>query len=158
MAPSPAAPIVSLRGVGKVFGTGTLALDGLDLDVRDGEFLSLLGPVGLRQVDGAAHHRGPERADARHGRLADGADARRGIGFVFQEPTLMPWTTVFGNVFLPLKLDRRGQGRGRAAHHGDAGARRPRRFRARPIRANCPAACGCGCRSRARSSPRRASC
>ena len=70
MAPSPAAPIVSLRGVGKVFGTGTLALDGLDLDVRDGEFLSLLGPVGLRQVDGAAHHRGPERADARHGRLA----------------------------------------------------------------------------------------
>jgi NitT/TauT family transport system ATP-binding protein len=34
----------------------------------------------------------------------DGADARRGIGFVFQEPTLMPWTTVFGNVFLPLKL------------------------------------------------------
>jgi NitT/TauT family transport system ATP-binding protein len=34
----------------------------------------------------------------------DGADARQGIGFVFQEPTLMPWTTVFGNVFLPLKL------------------------------------------------------
>jgi NitT/TauT family transport system ATP-binding protein len=30
--------------------------------------------------------------------------ARRGLGFVFQEPTLMPWTTVFGNVFLPLKL------------------------------------------------------
>ena len=46
MAPSPSAPIVSLRGVGKMFGTGTLALDGLDLDVREGEFLSLLGPSG----------------------------------------------------------------------------------------------------------------
>ena len=34
----------------------------------------------------------------------DDAEARRGIGFVFQEPTLMPWTTVFGNVHLPLKL------------------------------------------------------
>jgi NitT/TauT family transport system ATP-binding protein len=30
--------------------------------------------------------------------------ARQGIGFVFQEPTLMPWATVFGNVYLPLKL------------------------------------------------------
>ena len=46
MAPSPAAPIVSLLGVGKVFGNGLVALDGLDLDVRDGEFLSLLGPSG----------------------------------------------------------------------------------------------------------------
>ena len=40
------APIVSLRGVGKVFGTGVRALDRLDLDVREGEFLSLLGPSG----------------------------------------------------------------------------------------------------------------
>jgi len=46
MAPPPTAPIVSLRGVGKVFGTGTVALDGFDLDVREGEFLSLLGPSG----------------------------------------------------------------------------------------------------------------
>ena len=38
-----ALPIVSLRGVGKVFGTGTVALDGFDLDIREGEFLSLLG-------------------------------------------------------------------------------------------------------------------
>jgi NitT/TauT family transport system ATP-binding protein len=34
----------------------------------------------------------------------DGVAARHTIGFVFQEPTLMPWETVFGNVFLPLKL------------------------------------------------------
>jgi len=104
MAPAPAAPIVSLRGVGKVFGTGLLALDGLDLDVRDGEFLSLLGPSGcgkstaLRIIAGLSE---PTRGTVA---WRDGADARRGFGFVFQEPTLMPWTTVFGNVFLPLKL------------------------------------------------------
>ncbi len=145
------APVVSLRGVGKMFGSGTVALDGLDLDVRDGRIPVAARAVGLRQVDGAAHHRGPERADARHRRLARTATtARRGIGFVFQEPTLMPWTTVFGNVFLPLQACR---------HRRDARPRRAswRRWRASalpisptPIRANCPAACGCGCRSRAR--------
>ena len=104
MPPAPSAPIVSLRGVGKLFGTGTVALDGLDLDVRDGEFLSLLGPSGcgkstaLRIIAGLSE---PSRGAVT---WRDGADARRGIGFVFQEPTLMPWTTVFGNVFLPLKL------------------------------------------------------
>ena len=153
-------PVVSLRGVGKVFGTGTLALDGLDLDVRERRVPVAARPVGLRQVDGAAHHRGLERAVARHRHLAGRRRGRRprSIGFVFQEPTLMPWATVFGNVFLPLKLAGTDQGRGRAA-------RRWRRCRASaspisptPIRANCPAACGCGCRSRARSSPRRACC
>ena len=39
-------PIVSLRRVGKVFGSGTVALEGLDLVVRRGEFLTLLGPSG----------------------------------------------------------------------------------------------------------------
>ena len=41
-----AEPVVALRGVGKLFENGLLALDGLDLDVREGEFLSLLGPSG----------------------------------------------------------------------------------------------------------------
>ena len=106
MAPSPPAPVVSLRGVGKMFGTGTLALDGLDLDVREGEFLSLLGPSGcgkstaLRIIAGLSE---PSRGTVA---WKDGGAVgqARSIGFVFQEPTLMPWTTVFGNVFLPLKL------------------------------------------------------
>jgi NitT/TauT family transport system ATP-binding protein len=95
---------VSLRGVGKLFANGLLALDGLDLDVREGEFLSLLGPSGcgkstaLRIIAGLSE---PTRGTVA---WRDGAGARRGIGFVFQEPTLMPWATVFGNVFLPIKL------------------------------------------------------
>jgi NitT/TauT family transport system ATP-binding protein len=98
------APIVSLRGVGKLFATGTRALDHLDLEVREGEFLSLLGPSGcgkstaLRIIAGLSE---PSRGTVA---WRDGEGARAGIGFVFQEPTLMPWATVFGNVFLPLKL------------------------------------------------------
>jgi NitT/TauT family transport system ATP-binding protein len=98
------ATVVALRGVGKVFGTGTVALDGLDLDLRDGEFVSLLGPSGcgkstaLRIIAGLSE---PSRGTVT---WADGEGARRSIGFVFQEATLMPWATVFSNVFLPLKL------------------------------------------------------
>ena len=97
-------PIVSLRGVGKVFGSGTRALDGLDLDVRGGEFLSLLGPSGcgkstaLRIIAGLSE---PTRGTVT---WPAGEEARDRIGFVFQEPTLMPWATVFANVYLPLKL------------------------------------------------------
>jgi len=105
MAPSSSAPVVALRGVGKVFGTGTLALDSLDLEVRGGEFLSLLGPSGcgkstaLRIVAGLSE---PSRGTVS---WQDSDRAHRSIGFVFQEPTLMPWATVFSNVFLPLKLE-----------------------------------------------------
>jgi len=104
-APSTSQPVVTLRGVSKTFGSGVAALDGLDLDVRDGEFLSLLGPSGcgkstaLRIVAGLSE---PTRGTI----VWPGAPAGRvkDIGFVFQEPTLMPWATVFANVFLPLKL------------------------------------------------------
>src|SRR5438874_2276645 len=42
----PPASAVSLRGVGKIFSNGTVALQHLDLDIRQGELLSLLGPSG----------------------------------------------------------------------------------------------------------------
>ena len=95
------APLVSLRGVDKVFGNGVTALTGVDLDIREGEFLSLLGPSGcgkstvLRMLSGLCK---PTR-----GSLA-WAGATPQLGFVFQEPTLTPWSTVFGNVWLPLRL------------------------------------------------------
>jgi NitT/TauT family transport system ATP-binding protein len=102
--PMRAAPIVALRGISKTFTNGTLALAGLDLDIREGEFLTLLGPSGcgkstaLRIVAGLT---APSE-----GRIdwCDGDTAGREISFVFQEPTLMPWTTVAGNVRLPLTL------------------------------------------------------
>ena len=77
-------------------------------------------PVGLRQIDGVAHHRRLERAERGRRRMARrrrrASDGESRIGFVFQEPTLMPWTSVFNNVLLPLKLkgiaDREGARRG----------------------------------------------
>jgi len=99
--------LVALRNVGKTFPSGTVALGGLDLDVRNGEFLSLLGPSGcgksaaLRIIAGLSEPtQGAVEWDATHVE----SDSR--IGFVFQEPTLMPWATVFNNVMLPLKLKR----------------------------------------------------
>ena len=97
-------PIVSLRGVGKLFGTGTLALDGLDLDVREGEFLSLLGPSGCGKSTALRIVAGLSEPSLGNVSWRGGNGERRAIGFVFQEPTLMPWATVAGNVFLPLKL------------------------------------------------------
>jgi NitT/TauT family transport system ATP-binding protein len=98
-------PVVALRRVGKIFGNGVVALDGLDLAVRPGEFLTLLGPSGcgkstaLRIIAGLSE---PTRGEVEWSEAAEGA--ARQIGFVFQEPTLMPWATVAANVRLPLRL------------------------------------------------------
>jgi NitT/TauT family transport system ATP-binding protein len=99
------APLLRLRHVGKTFGTGTVALSEVDLDVGAGEFITLLGPSGcgkstvLRLVAGlATPSSGTIEWDA-----AVAPESPR-IGFVFQEPTLMPWATVAANVALPLRL------------------------------------------------------
>jgi ABC-type nitrate/sulfonate/bicarbonate transport system ATPase subunit len=87
---------VSLRAVGKSYANGVVALDRLDLDVRPGEFVSLLGPSGcgkstaLRIIAGLSEPTSGEVIWPR----PDATASEREIGFVFQEPTLMPWTTV----------------------------------------------------------------
>ena len=98
-------PIVSLRGVGKVFATGTVALDGFDFDIRGGEFVSLLGPSGCGKSTALRIIAGLSEPTQGAVTWPAGKTRRdRDIGFVFQEPTLMPWATVFDNVFLPLRL------------------------------------------------------
>jgi NitT/TauT family transport system ATP-binding protein len=98
---------VSLREVTKVYQSGVMALGPLDLDVRKGEFVSLLGPSGcgkstaLRLIAGLDV---PTSGTVGVAQNADPLHAQHSIGFVFQEPTLMPWTSVRGNVRLPLKL------------------------------------------------------
>jgi len=98
---------VSLAGVTKLYDNGVMAVGPFDLSVRRGEFVSLLGPSGcgkstaLRLIAGLALP-SSGRVEVAHRR----GEARPGhrIGFVFQEPTLMPWTSVGENVRLPLKL------------------------------------------------------
>jgi NitT/TauT family transport system ATP-binding protein len=95
--------IVTLSGVEKVFATGTQAIARLDLEVRAGEFLTLLGPSGCGKS--TALRLIASLSEPTRGSVTWPAGVARGdIGFVFQEPTLMPWTTVAGNVALPLKL------------------------------------------------------
>ena len=108
---APAAPgegprLVRLEEVGKTFANGTVALTGVDMEVRRGEFLSLLGPSGcgkstiLRLLAGLT--------GATRGGI-NWSEQEHELGFVFQEPTLMPWASVFANVWLPLRL--KGQSR-----------------------------------------------
>ena len=106
--------LVALKGVSKTFDNGTDALTHVDLDVGQGEFLSLLGPSGcgkstaLRIVAGLlSPSAGTVTFPAR----------KPEIGFVFQEPTLMPWATALTNARLPLDLKRtnRSEAQDRAA-------------------------------------------
>jgi NitT/TauT family transport system ATP-binding protein len=104
-----ARPLVALRGVTKRYRTGTLALNGIDLSIRQGEFVALLGASGcgkstlLRILAGLS---APSSGSIDWPQAAHDAsgDPLRDIGFVFQEPTLMPWATVMRNVTLPLEL------------------------------------------------------
>jgi NitT/TauT family transport system ATP-binding protein len=113
--PSSTHPIVSLHSVGKAFASGTTALAGFDLDVADGEFVTLLGPSGcgkstvLRMIAGLSE---PTQGSIQW------FGPRPEIGFVFQEPTLMPWANVFNNVYLPLRLRGRGREEARPAIAG----------------------------------------
>jgi NitT/TauT family transport system ATP-binding protein len=102
--------LVSLRGVSKRFSNGTLALQNMSLDIAEGQFLSLLGPSGcgkstvLRIIAGLGDTSSGtiEWPHAAHYDVT--GKPEREIGFVFQEPTLMPWATVANNVWLPLRL------------------------------------------------------
>ncbi|HZY67955.1 MAG TPA: ABC transporter ATP-binding protein [Devosia sp.] len=98
-----------MRNVSKVFSNGTLALKDMSLTVERGEFLSLLGPSGcgkstaLRIIAGLGEPTAGS-IDWPSSQTDHTGKPKGDVGFVFQEPTLMPWTTVFGNVFLPLRL------------------------------------------------------
>jgi NitT/TauT family transport system ATP-binding protein len=82
------------------------------LTVRQGEFVSLLGPSGcgkstlLRIVAGLSHPTSGDCALRLGGEPGAVATAGR-IGFVFQDATLMPWSTVANNVLLPFRIARR---------------------------------------------------
>ncbi len=100
--------VLALRNIEKTFPNGVEALAGFDMRLHAGEFVSLLGPSGcgkstvLRIITGLT--------EPTSGTLEWLGSSQRGaqrLGFVFQEPTLMPWASVARNVTLPLKLEGR---------------------------------------------------
>jgi NitT/TauT family transport system ATP-binding protein len=104
--------VVQLKGIGKVFGRGdqvaTVALEGIDLDIRSGEFVSLIGPSGcgkstLLRIIGDLITPSSGTVVV-NGKPADRARRDRDYGMVFQAPVLFDWRTVEDNVKLPLEI------------------------------------------------------
>ncbi len=101
--------IVATRALTKRYaGSGSAAVDGVDVESRDGEFLVLLGPSGsgkttvLRMIAGLEE---PTSGDVLiGGRVVNALSPReRGIAMVFQSYALYPHLTVYGNIAFPLK-------------------------------------------------------
>ncbi|SDO01393.1 putative ABC transport system ATP-binding protein [Lutimaribacter pacificus] len=109
-------PLIRMRGITRVYGKGEAevrALDGLDLDIRRGEFVAIMGPSGSgkstamnvigcldRPTGGSYHFNGVEIARLSHDQRA--LLRRNFLGFVFQGYNLLPRTTALDNVELPL--------------------------------------------------------
>lgn len=98
------APLVTIDQAAKTFEGGVTAFEGLSLAIDRGSFTSILGPSGCGKSTLL-------RAIAKLTRVTSGSigwnlegNGHDSIGFVFQEPTLMPWATLNHNVSLPLEL------------------------------------------------------
>jgi NitT/TauT family transport system ATP-binding protein len=99
-------PFVRIRALRKNFGEGPAVIDGVDLDVADGEFVAIIGPSGcgkstlLKLIAGLSPlSAGELTVDG----LPPSATSSE-LAYVFQEPTLLPWQRVAANVELPLRL------------------------------------------------------
>mgnify|MGYP003983214909 FL=1 len=117
-------PQIIARQVGMSYGDALPSLTAVDLSVAKGEFVSIVGPSGcgkstlLRLVAGLRK--------ATSGKLTvDGSEpgnSQTKAAFVFQEPNLLPWRTVAGNVRLPLELDRASEASNKALSKADSQA------------------------------------
>ncbi|MDJ0557170.1 MAG: ABC transporter ATP-binding protein [Microcoleaceae cyanobacterium MO_207.B10] len=94
---------ISFNHVNKVYPNGTIALQGMNFSIDDGQFVTLVGPSGCGKSTVL-------RLIARLSKITSGSielsknNQKYELAFVFQEPALMPWSHVIDNVHLPLKL------------------------------------------------------
>ncbi len=107
--PGGAAPWVEFQGVGKTYDGRTMVVDGLDLEARQGEFLTLLGPSGSGKttcLNMLAGFETPTRGTIRIRGVpvGDTPPRKRGIGMVFQNYALFPHLTVGRNLAFPLEI------------------------------------------------------
>ena len=97
-APAPAGTVALTRGLSRSFG-GQVVLDDLDLDIRSGEFVAMIGRSGTGKSTLLRALAGLDREVT--GELA----VRAPVSVVFQEPRLVPWKRVWANVSLGLRAD-----------------------------------------------------
>jgi NitT/TauT family transport system ATP-binding protein len=101
--------VVSLEGVSKEFGKGAvLALQGIDLEIQEGDFISLIGPSGcgkstLLRIVGDLIQPSTGKVVV-NGKTAHQARLDRDYGIVFQDAVLFDWRTVAKNISLPLEM------------------------------------------------------
>jgi NitT/TauT family transport system ATP-binding protein len=105
----PSPPLLSMRDVRKTFANGLVALDGVTLTLpAEPQFLAVVGPSGCGKstlLRIAANLEAPSGGSVEwpgFGGRAGGDGSN--LSFVFQEPTLMPWASVYDNVRLPLRI------------------------------------------------------
>lgn len=115
---------LELLDVSKSFSTRrgpSQALSGVDLQVRRGQFVTVIGPTGCGKSTLLRIVAGLIEADSGSvsifGERPDRATAAKHVGFVPQSPALLPWRTVLDNVRIPFQVNRRA---------GLDGGRRPR--------------------------------
>ncbi|MEM4970497.1 MAG: ABC transporter ATP-binding protein [Sulfolobales archaeon] len=112
-------PIISIRRLSVTYSNNVKALDNIDLDVEEGEVVSIIGPSGCGKTTLANMILGiiPPEASVTGSIIVSGVDVIRdrknlidkiyrgiGIGYVTQVDTLLPWRTLIDNVILPLQI------------------------------------------------------
>jgi NitT/TauT family transport system ATP-binding protein len=114
-----AVPEVAITDVRKQYGNGAPVLQGLNLSIPKGEFVSVIGPSGcgkstvLKLISGLT----PPSAGTIHVDGMTPKNARETVSYIFQDPTLLPWRTVRNNIGLALELE--GMSRDRRAAKTD---------------------------------------
>ena len=104
--------IVDYNGVSKIYGEGTekvVALEDIDLEINEGEFVSFVGPSGCGKTT-LLHLTSGLLLPTEGSVVVDGMDVstddheKHKVGLVFQEPVLLEWRTVLKNVLLPVEI------------------------------------------------------
>jgi len=88
------------------------ALQNVSFNVKEGEFLSIIGPSGcgkttLLRIIGGLLKQTEGEVIFKKGTVTE---LHKNSGFVFQDPTLLPWRKVFGNILLPLEVAKKDLG------------------------------------------------
>ncbi|WP_448002440.1 ABC transporter ATP-binding protein [Agromyces bauzanensis] len=97
--PTPMPTLLDFEGVQLTYPNGTIALSGVDLTVRRGEFVTVVGPSGCGKSTLLRIASGLETASEGTATVNTGR-----VGYVFQDPTLLPWRNVQANVELLAEL------------------------------------------------------
>ena len=122
---------VTFQGVSKIYPDGTRAVNDLNLDIEDGEFLVLVGPSGCGKTTALRMVAGLEEISEGQLRIGERVvnhvpSRDRDIAMVFQSYALYPHLSVYDNIGFSLKLKKFDKKRDRPARQRGREAARPR--------------------------------